>query len=239
MNEQEILQCLSDQRQELQLYESEEFIERKECSLIDLDSRLAQVVTGVRRSGKSTLCHMALQNKKVEYGYVNFDDDRLADLKVRDLNIVLTCIYRIYGSDIKYFFFDEIQNVDGWHLFVSRLLRQGHRILITGSNAKLLSSELSTHLTGRYNEIKLYPFSFKDYCHQRGVDTKDICTKNLANLKNALDSYLIEGGFPELSAIKNKRGYIDGLVNTIINKDISLRYRIRNIEGLKTLANHL
>lgn len=239
MNEQEILQCLSDQRLELQLYESEVFIERKECSLVDLDSRLAQVVTGVRRSGKSTLCHMALRNKKVEYGYVNFDDDRLAYLKVCDLNIVLTCIYRIYGTDIKYLFFDEIQNVDGWHLFVSRLLRQGHRILITGSNAKLLSSELSTHLTGRYNEIKLFPFSFKEFCHQRGVNTKEISTKNIANLKNALDSYLMEGGFPELSDIRNKRGYIDGLVNTIINKDISLRYRIRNPEGLKTLANHL
>lgn len=239
MNEQEILQCLADQRLELQLYESEVFIERKECSLVDLDSRLAQVVTGVRRSGKSTLCHMALRNKKVEYGYVNFDDDRLAYLKVCDLNIVLTCIYRIYGTDIKYLFFDEIQNVDGWHLFVSRLLRQGHRILITGSNAKLLSSELSTHLTGRYNEIKLFPFSFKEFCHQRGVNTKEISTKNIANLKNALDSYLMEGGFPELSDIRNKRGYIDGLVNTIINKDISLRYRIRNPEGLKTLANHL
>ncbi len=239
MEEREILQCLSDQRLELKQYESESFIDRKECRLIDLDSRLAQVVTGVRRSGKSTLCHMALQNKKVEYGYVNFDDDRLANLKVNDLNIVLTCVYRIYGTDIKYLFFDEIQNVDGWHLFVSRLLRQGHRILITGSNAKLLNSELSTHLTGRYNEIKLFPFSFRDFCHQRGVETKDLSTKNIANLKNALDSYLMEGGFPELSYIRNKRGYIDGLVNTIINKDISLRYRIRNTEGLKALANHL
>ena len=239
MEEREILQCLSDQRLELEQYESESFIDRAECSLIDIDSRLAQVVTGVRRSGKSTLCHMALHHKKVEYGYVNFDDDRLADLKVTDLSLVLTCIYRIYGTDIKYLFFDEIQNVDGWHLFVSRLLRQGHKVLITGSNAKLLSSELSTHLTGRYNEIKLFPFSFKEFCHQRGVDTNEMSTKNIANLKNTFDLYLMEGGFPELLDIKNKRGYIDGLVNTIINKDISLRYRIRNTEGLKTLANHL
>lgn len=239
MEERIILECLYDQRQELQQYASDIFIERKECNQIDLDSRLVQVVMGVRRSGKSTLCHMALGNKNVMYGYVNFDDDRLADLKVSDLSIVLTCIYRIYGTDIKYLFFDEIQNIDGWHLFVSRLLRQGHKIIITGSNAKLLGSELSTHLTGRYNEIKLFPFSFKDFCHQRGIDTDEKSTKNIANLKNTFDSYLMEGGFPELSEIKNKRGYIDGLVNTIINKDIALRYRIRNSEGLKTLANHL
>ncbi|MDE6654216.1 MAG: ATP-binding protein, partial [Muribaculaceae bacterium] len=239
MEEREILQCLSDQRMELQQYESERFVARKESAQIDLDSHLAQVVTGVRRSGKSTLCHMALRKKNVEYGYVNFDDDKLAYLKVDDLNKVLTCIYRLYGANINYLFFDEIQNIDGWHLFVSRLLRQGHKILITGSNAKLLSSELSTHLTGRHNEIRLFPFSFKEFCHQRGIDTNDISTKNTAILKNALDTYLMEGGFPELTAVRNKRGYIDGLVNTIINKDISLRYRIRNTEGLKTLANYL
>ncbi len=239
MNERVILQCISDHKQELGQYDSEEFVVRDECSLIDLNSKLAQVVTGVRRSGKSTLCHIALQNKGVEYGYVNFDDDRLSDLKVEDLNTVLTCIYRIYGPDIKYLFFDEIQNVDEWHLFVNRLLRQGHRIVITGSNAKLLSSDLTTHLAGRFNEVKLFPFSFKEHCLQRKVDTEDYSTRGAALLKNALDDYLMEGGFPELPNIRNKSSYIDSLVNTIVNKDIKLRYHIRNAEGIRTLANHL
>lgn len=234
-----ILQCLSDQQQELRLYESTSFIERDECGQIDLDSKLAQIVTGVRRSGKSTLCHMALRKKNITYGYVNFDDDRLATLKIEDLNDVLTCIYRLYGTDIKYLFFDEIQNVDGWHLFITRLLRHDHRVIITGSNAKLLSSELATHLTGRYNEIKLYPFSFKEFCKRCGIDTGGYSTRDVALLKNALEKYLIEGGFPELNEVRNKRGYINGLVNTIIIKDIPTRYNIRNPQGLKTLANHL
>lgn len=239
MEERTVLQCISDHRQELGQYDSDEFVVREECGLIDLNSKLAQVVTGVRRSGKSTLCHIALQKKGVQYGYVNFDDDRLSTLTVDDLNTVLTCIYRIYGTDIKYLFFDEIQNVDGWHLFVNRLLRQGHRIVITGSNAKLLSSNLTTHLAGRFNEIKLYPFSFKEYCLQRKIDTEDYSTRVTATLKNALEGYLIEGGFPELPYINNKSSYIDSLVNTIVNKDIRLRYHIRNAEGIKTLANHL
>lgn len=239
MEERIILQCIADHRQELGQYDSDEFIVRDECGLIDLESKLAQVVTGVRRSGKSTLCHIALQKKGVKYGYVNFDDDRLSMLKVEDLNTVLMCLYRIYGTNIKYLFFDEIQNVDGWHLFVNRLLRQGHRIIITGSNAKLLSSDLTTHLAGRYDEIKLYPFSFKEFCIQRKIDTDDISTRGVAMMKNALNDYLMEGGFPELAEVRNKRGYIAGLVNTIVNKDIRIRYHIRNPEGIKTLTNHL
>lgn len=239
MEENKILECLADQKEELNQYAPEDFVAREECNLIDLDSKLAQVVTGVRRSGKSTLCHLALRQKGENYGYVNFDDDRLAGMKVEDLNIVLTCLYRIYGPDVRYMFFDEIQNVDGWHLFVNRLLRQGHRLVITGSNAKLLGSELTTHLTGRYNEIKLFPFSFKEFCRQRKIDIEGMTTKAVALKKNALESFLSEGGFPELPEVRNRIGYVTGLVNTIINKDILKRYKLRNGEGLRTLANHL
>lgn len=215
------------------------YVMRSEANLISLDNKQAQVVIGVRRSGKSTLCHMALLKASIPYAYVNFDDDRLATLTVKDLNSVLEGIYRVYGNDIKHIFFDEIQNVEGWHLFVNRLLRQGLRIIITGSNAKLLSSELSTHLTGRYNEIRLYPFSFRDYCAYKNVVTDTPTTKNIAILKNTLDEYLIEGGFPELSTIDDKHGYVESLIDAIITKDIMKRFRIKNGNGLKTLANHL
>ncbi len=239
MDSNEIYNVILDQREELPFLVEDNFVSRPEANLISLDNKQAQVVIGVRRSGKSTLCHMALIKAGVTYGYVNFDDDRLANIRVEDLNSVLEGIYRVYGNDVKHIFFDEIQNVEGWHLFVNRLLRQGLRIIITGSNAKLLSSELATHLTGRYNEIKLYPFSFRDYCAYKNVVTDTPTTKNIATLKNTLDDYLIEGGFPELSSIKDKHGYVGSLIDAIITKDIMKRFRIRNGNGLKTLANHL
>ena len=239
MDSNAVYQVILDQREELSSLVEEGFVQRNEVNQIALDDKLAQVVIGVRRSGKSTLCHMALRNKGVTYGYVNFDDDRFAGLEVADLNIVLESIYRVYGNDVRYLFFDEIQNVDGWHLFVNRLLRQGLHLVITGSNAKLLSSELSTHLTGRYNEIRLYPFSFRDFCLLRNLETAVPTTKNVAALKNALDQYLLEGGFPEMLALHNKRAYVGSLIEAVITKDIMLRFHVRNANGLKTLANHL
>lgn len=114
---------------------------------------MAQVVIGVRRSGKSTICHKVLLEHGIRYGYVNLDDDRLLGMEAKDLNTVLSCIYQLYGTDVPCLFLDEIQDVDGWHLFVNRLLRSKMRIFVTGSNAKLLSSELATHLTGRYATV--------------------------------------------------------------------------------------
>ena len=126
----------------------------------------------MRRSGKSTLCHKVLLEHVIRYGYVNLDDDRLlGGIKAEDLNTVLSCVYQLYGTDIPYLFLDEIQDVDGWHLFVNRLLRSKMKIFVTGSNAKLLSSELATHLTGRYNEIGLFPFSFAEYCTFHQIHT--------------------------------------------------------------------
>ena len=242
MDERVILQVLADQREELNMQQNMMLCSRKEEELFELDSHLAQVVIGVRRSGKSTLCHKVLRDRGIKYGYVNFDDDRLASLKIDDLNAVLSCIYQLYGTNVQYLFMDEIQNVDGWYLFVNRLSRQSIHIILTGSNAKLLSGELATHLTGRYNEIRLFPFSYCEYLEYNGVDKFGLTTKAEAERKMALDGYLMEGGMPELIHMKNdrtKRIYIEGLVETILQKDIAVRYKIRNIEGLRRLANHL
>jgi len=100
----------------------------------------------------------------IRYGYVNLDDDRLLGIKAEDLNTVLSCEYQLYGTDIPYLFLDAIQDVDGWHLFVNRLLRSKMKIFVTGSNAKLLSSELATHITSRYNEIRHFSASWPDFC---------------------------------------------------------------------------
>ncbi len=238
MDKQRLFQILLEQEEELDMLVSDNFVNRPEAKQFEFNSKLAQVVIGVRRCGKSTLCHMALRSKGVKYGYVNFDDDRLYKLSVDDLNDVLETLYTIYGTDVKYLFFDEIQNIDGWHLFVNRLLRLGLHVFVTGSNAKLLSTELATHLTGRYNEIRLYPFSFREYCTARQVATDKPTTKNLAAQQAALHDYLIEGGFPELDGISNRHIYVEGIVNTIISKDIKSRFKLRNEEGIKVLANH-
>ncbi len=239
VEEKVILQVLEEQKDYTQNDAKQIWVDRYEETLFEFDSPLAQVVIGVRRSGKSTLCHKVLSQRGVKYGYVNFDDDRLANLRTEDLNTVLSCIYQIYGSDIHYIFLDEIQNVDGWHLFVNRLLRTNMHIVVTGSNAKLLSGELATHLTGRYNEIHLFPFSFREYCTYHKVDTTGITTKADAERKRAFMDYITVGGFPEMQAIHNKRGYVQSLIEAIVSKDIKTRFNIRNADALRKIANHL
>ncbi len=189
---------------------------------------------GVRRSGKSTLSHILLRD--VEYGYVNFDDERFHGITSSDLNDVLEGLYRVYG-DTDYLLFDEIQNVEGWELFANRL-RRTKRIIITGSNANLLSGELATHLTGRYIDFELYPFSFVEYLAFTGSGRPDaFTTRETARMKKALEDYLETGGFPEVLAFgprMARRIYSD-----IITKDILARHDIRNRPGFEELARYM
>lgn len=239
VSENTIIQVLAEQKEEAEGYLSKKWVDRREECLFEFDSSMAQIVIGVRRSGKSTLCHKVLRDRGVRYAYVNLDDDRLAELQTADLNTVLSCVYQLYGSDVPYLFLDEIQNVDGWYLFVNRLLRTNMHIFITGSNAKLLSGELATHLTGRYNEIRLFPFSFAEYCQYHSVDTKGVTTKADAERKRAFLDYIRYGGFPEMQNLRNKRGYVESLMEAIVLKDIQPRFRIRNIDALRKIAHHL
>ena len=235
----DIEKVLLEQQDELEALEGEVLIHRPEEDLINLKSKLAQVVIGVRRSGKSTLCFNALRKAGVHYAYANFDDERLEELETKDLDNVLQTLYKIYGK-FDYLFFDEIQNIDGWPLFVNRLLRQKIHIIITGSNAKLLSTELATHLTGRHHKIELFPFSFKDWCSIKEVDYTRLTTKNKGLLSKAYDEYFRQGGFPELiSGEENPKEYISTLIDNIISQDIKKRYKIRNIDALKRLAHHI
>ena len=239
IDEKTILQVLAEQQEEIKSYKPQKWVTRKEESLFEFDTTMAQVVIGVRRSGKSTLCHKVLLERGVRYGYVNFDDDRLADLKTEDLNTVLSCVYQLYGTDVPYLVLDEIQDVDGWYLFVNRLLRTSLHIFVTGSNAKLLSGELATHLTGRYNEIHLYPFSFSEYCLYHQIDMQSITTKADAERKRSFMDYIHDGGFPEMQGLRNKRAYVQSLIEAILRKDIKKRFNIRNIESMRKLAHHL
>ena len=238
MNTQTLLSIVADQREELLANDYSELCRRPEESQFDLKSNMAQVVIGVRRCGKSTLCEMFLKQKDVEFAYVNFDDDRLGDMNSNDLDRLLEALYMTYG-EFEYLFLDEIQNIEGWPLFVNRLLRQKLHIFITGSNSKLLSNELSTHLTGRNNKVELYPFSFSEYCAMKKVDATSLSTKAKALRKGALHEYLQQGGFPELFNESNRRGYINGLLDAIIRNDIAKRFKVRNVEALRRISAYL
>lgn len=229
---------LSDQAEELAMKQDIKFCQRKEEDKIDLKSSQAQVVIGVRRSGKSTLCYNALIRKGVKFAYVNFDDERLIHLKGEDLNDVLEVLYKING-DFNYLFIDEIQNIPEWYLFVNRLLRKQMHLIITGSNAKLLSGELATHLTGRHHSISLYPFSFAEYCELKEIDTKMMTTQAIAKRRAAFDEYIKQGGFPELQFISDSRDYIDGLVDNILKRDIEQRFKMIHTYAFEQLSQHL
>lgn len=233
-----IEKILRDQREELLSTDFTQFVSRKEEAEIDLNSKLAQIVIGVRRCGKSTLCQKVLVQSNVNFAYVNFDDETLASLQSSQLNDVLEMLYRIYGS-FTHLFMDEIQNIASWHLFVNRLLRQGIHLVVTGSNANLLSGELSTHLTGRYNEIRLFPFSFAEYCQANEVDTSALTTKARGELLHTLDTYLMRGGFPETLAMPRQDKYISSLYAAVISKDICQRYKVRYKKTLQQIANSL
>ena len=234
----DFLNILANQKEEIENLKNLKLCSRSEESSIDLNSSLAQIVIGVRRSGKSTICHKVLLDNKINYGYINFDDERLSKISSKDLEKLLEASYVIYGK-YTHLFIDEIQNIKEWFLFVNRLLRQGLHVLITGSNSNLLSSELSSHLTGRYNQIELFPFSFYEYCDFKNIKKEAYSTKERANLKIAFADYLKEGGFPEISKIQNKKKYISTLFDSIMNRDILYRFKIRYKDALSKIANFI
>ena len=238
MTTQELLPIMAEQKEEFMLEDLSGLCAREEEKLIDLTSKLAQIVIGVRRSGKSTLCRKVLREANVPAAYVNFDDERLANVQSGDLNNILEALYVVYG-DFNYLLLDEVQNVEGWPLFVNRLLRQNMHLIVTGSNAKLLSNELATHLTGRHHKITLYPFSFAEYTQMKQVDAHALTTKGQAILKRELNEYLQNGGFPELLTETSTQDYIMGLLEAIIKRDITKRFNVRFPEVLQRLATYL
>lgn len=231
-------QILRDQRSELYGIDYATFVTRKEESEIDLDSPLAQIVIGVRRSGKSSLCQKVLIQSGVRFAYVNCDDETIASLSSAELLKLQESLYAVYG-DYSHLFIDEVQNLEDWPLFVNRLLRQKIHLILTGSNANLLSDELNTHITGRYNEIHLFPFSFVDYCNLLSVDTQSQTTKARGLQRQALNDYLMAGGMPEALGMKRPDKYIHTLLDAILNKDICRRYKVRYQKTLQQLANGL
>ena len=217
------------QKRELKNKLRETYVER-DIPKKGVGSDLVKVIIGPRRAGKSSFAvHLLPKNKK--FGYVNFDDERLIDVK--DYDEIINALNFLY-KDLKYILFDEIQNLEKWELFVNRLQRQGYNLIITGSNSKLLSQELATHLTGRHFLINLLPFSFREFL---SLKDKEL-TQN--ETKEWLNYYLTYGGYPEPLVKKlDYREYLGTLFNSILYKDIVKRFKIRFVQGMEDLSSYL
>src|SRR3989338_4613709 len=228
---------IKEQREELEKIEREEtIIERAilEGSKNVLKYPNVLAILGIRRCGKSIFSYLLAKQHK--FAYINFDDERLAGLKSEDLNRILESFYELYG-DVEYIILDEIQNVDKWELFVNRL-RRTKKVILTGSNSKLLSGELSTHLTGRYLDKLLFPFSFREFLKLKGFkESKAYTTQEKSQIIGLLQEYLEIGGFPE--AYKFGKAMISRIYEDILTKDILLRYNINKKEEIKKLAKYL
>ena len=238
MNKTKIKEIILEQKKEAENILKDATIEREveKKAVKCLKDDLIKVIIGVRRSGKSILAHRLLRNN--DYGYINFDDERLLGIKTSDLNDLLEILNEI-NPKARYLLFDEIQNVAGWELFVNRLKRNDYNVIVTGSNSKLLSGELATHLTGRHVEIELYPFSFKEFLLYQGkIFSNDdfYLTSKRAEIKKLLNDYLISGGFPELLRIEMKEQYLRDLHDKIINRDIVERYNIKYTKTIKEIS---
>lgn len=233
-----IKQILLEQREEIAGLFQERLVER-ECGQAArkmLESDLIKVIMGVRRCGKSILAHQSLRPK--EYGYINFDDERLIGAQKEDLNNFLEVLQEITPG-LKYLLLDEAQNIAGWELFVNRLKRQRYAVTVTGSNAKLLSKDLATHLTGRHFGIELYPFSFKEFLSYKNiaVSEKDFyITQKRALINRLMEEYLTAGGFPEIFHLEARQQYLRELFDKIITRDVVSRYNIKYVKTLKEVA---
>jgi hypothetical protein len=190
------------------------------------------ILSGLRRSGKSTLLNELKKNKQ---GYfLNFDDDRLATFKLEDFQKLFEAFLEIDGKK-ETFYFDEIQNIPEWERFIRRLQEENYKIFITGSNASMLSKELGTRLTGRYLEKKVFPFSFKEYLLFKKTNIPEkITTREKIEIQKQFLEYLEEGGLPEYLYTKNK-DYLRNLYDSILYRDIIARYKLTSEKTLKEL----
>ena len=186
----------------------------------------ALLITGIRRCGKSTLLNQIL-NKQEKWYYLSLEDPRLDGFELSDFNKVEAIMKEMYGEKGVYFF-DEIQNIEKWEKFIRYLIDKKEKIIITGSNASLLSNELGTKLTGRYLQIELFPFSFKEFLDIR---------KEKPSIKT-FEKYLIMGGFPEYIKKENP-AILNELLSDVVMKDIAVRFGIKNINTLNKIAIYL
>ncbi len=210
------------------------------------EKNLNYVLVGLRRAGKSYLLYERIQqlmkegHSEEEFLYFNFEDDRLLNIQVSDLNTILTSYQEMF--DYKPFvFLDEIQIIDGWEKFARRLADQNYHVYITGSNAKMLSSEIATTLGGRFQIKEVFPLSFREMLRSKGIDVddKNFEYKNATSINKYLEEYFRFGGLPEVGNVQDKRSWLNGLYGKIFFGDLLTRYSIRNDKALKFVVQKL
>lgn len=200
-----------------------------------LSSGLIKLITGPRRVGKSTQAFLMLRDKN--FAYLNFDNYSL--LESWDANLVMRMLDDVYPG-YEYILLDEVQNLDGWDLWVSELYRLGKNLVITGSNARMLSSEMATVLTGKYLQVEMLPFSLEEFFDWNKLDLHMLKAEEKTDSLVLTDDYLRNGGYPEVVASRQlTRSYLDTLFDSIIWKDVAKRHNVRNVTDLNNLAIYL
>jgi predicted AAA+ superfamily ATPase len=242
MNRDTLKQIIIDQKE---IYLNNTIITRQ----YTLEENVNYCFVGIRRTGKSYLMYQQikqLESKGVPLSqivYVNFEDERLLEIKVTDLNTILEIGLEMSGSANKlYLFLDEIQNINSWEKFVHRIADMKYRINITGSDSKMLSSEIASTLGGRFIIMNVYPYSFTEYLtanHREKNYLDVISTQDRADVLSLYNEYVTFGAFPELVDIKNKRAFLSSIYQTIYLGDIITRNKISNDFAIKLILKKI
>ncbi|MBP9995681.1 MAG: ATP-binding protein [Lachnospiraceae bacterium] len=242
MNRDTLKQIMIDQKE---MYLNNPLIERHYI----LEENVNYCFVGIRRTGKSYMMYQQVKqllDKNVPMSqivYVNFEDERLLEITADDLNTILEIGLELSGTDNPpYLFLDEIQNVEGWEKFVRRIADMKYRINITGSNSKMLSSEIASTLGGRFVIMNVYPYSFSEYLIANGKEKNyldTISTNDKADVLAQYNEYVSSGAFPELVDIKNKRAYLSSIYQTVYLGDIITRNKITNDFAIKLILKKI
>lgn len=233
-------QCIIDKRDEI---EAAEIVRRH----FDFEDNGNYVFVGVRHTGKSYLMYQRVRELLSrgrgwdEILYVNFEDERLAELRADDLNSILDVHYE-HSEKKPFIFLDEVQNVEHWDKFVRRLADAKYHVYVTGSNARMLSKDVETTLGGRFFVVDVYPYSFKEYIASKSIELTDgweYSTVRKGEIARAFREYFYFGGLPEVNNFKAKRNLISSLYQKIYLGDICQRHRIGNDRVLNIMIKKL
>ena len=211
---------------------------------IVLEKNVNYVLVGLRRAGKTTLLYkrvLELINEGVDWNqiiYINFDDERLLEFAANDFDDILLVAEELSNKK-HYFYFDEIQNIDGWEKFAIRIANQGYKVDITGSNANMLSKEVEARLGGRYISKEIMTYSFDEFLRANKANKEGYSVKEIGQINSLLNDYFVNGGFPESVSFKNKREYVSNVYQKVLYKDIIVHNNIRNENGVKLMIKKI